>query len=106
MAVKSIKDWRKQYREPGHTRSLTRDTAALIIGLSPRGYDQQRSGTRRLSRQTARLMAAWELMPADLRTRYLEIARAIDDDLAKAQEDEGAEQVPANDEGENETEPG
>ena len=90
MPVKSIKDWRKQHREPGQTRSLKRATAALIIGLSPRGYDQQRSGTRRLSRQTARLMAAWELMPADLRARYLKIAEAIDEDLAKGEGDDVA----------------
>jgi hypothetical protein len=88
MTVKSIKDWRKQHQEPGQTRSLTRDTAALIIGLTPSGYDQQRSGTRRLSRQTARLMAAWDLMPADLRARYLDIAKAIDADLVKTGEGE------------------
>lgn len=67
---------------------MTRDTAALIIGLSPSGYDQQRSGIRRLSRQTARLMAAWDLMPAELRARYLEIAKAIDTDLSTVDDDE------------------
>jgi len=61
---------------------MTRDTAAVVIGLSPRGYDQQRSGTRPLSRQTARLMAAWDLLPAELQARYLEIAKAIDDELS------------------------
>lgn len=28
-------------------------------------------------------MAAWDLMPADLRARYLDIAKAIDEDLAE-----------------------
>jgi len=78
MKEKLLQRWRKSHHEPGRTRSMTTETAGIVVGLSSKGYMKQVVGERQLSRQTALLMTAWDLMSDTQREIFLEISRAFD----------------------------
>ena len=74
-----LSTWRKKYREPGQSRSMTTDTASAIVGLSKQGYNNQVAGVRPISKQTRLLMEAWDLMNDEQRAVFLELARHLRD---------------------------
>jgi len=75
----TLKEWRKGHREPGKARTLTRDTAQQIIGLSFDGYANQLAERRPLSRQTRSLMTGWDLMADWQREVFLDATNLLDE---------------------------